>query len=123
MATVPDLDRPWEWGDPRRDRALIPYVDEECAVILDEAVTSLALVRAPMWLGDAGPTVSVLVSLAEAIAGRLWDAVAEARDQGYTWDEIASRLAASPAGARRRYGPYARSKRSEACGLVGRRGR
>ncbi|MDQ1394206.1 MAG: hypothetical protein QOF30_3183, partial [Acidimicrobiaceae bacterium] len=35
-----------------------------------------------------------------------WDAVADARDQGYTWDEIADRLATSVSTARRRYAAY-----------------
>ena len=108
MAAVVDLDRPWEAGDPLRDRAMIPYTDDDSAWALDEAVLSLVQLRAPTWLGDAGPRVSVLVSLACEAESLLFDAVADARDQGYTWDQIASRLAATAATARRRYAGYAR---------------
>jgi hypothetical protein len=36
----------------------------------------------------------------------LWDAVADARDQGYTLDEMSDRLATSVTTARRRYSAY-----------------
>lgn len=107
MAAVGDLDRPWEFNDPRRDRAMIPYTDECSAAVIEAAAVSLVLMRAPMWLGDAGPTVSVLVSLGAAAYDALYDAVADARDQDYTWDQIAGRLAMSATAARRRYAGYA----------------
>jgi hypothetical protein len=65
-----------------------------------------------MWLGDAGPTISVLVSLAVEAESRVWDAVADARDRGYSWDQIASRLCISVAAARRRYAGYTRWRMS-----------
>jgi hypothetical protein len=89
--------------DPRRDRAMIPYTDHNSAAAVDQAVTTLVLLRAPMWLGDAGPTISALVSLAGHADSMLYDAVTAARAQGYTWDQIASRLATTAATARRRY--------------------
>jgi hypothetical protein len=64
-----------------------------------------------MSFGDAGAAVSVFVSLAAEAAGRLDDAVADARDQGYTWDQIADRLATSNSTARRRYAVYASWRR------------
>lgn len=112
MAAVADLGRPWEFTDPRRDRAMIPYTDEHTALVIDEAVTSLVLMRAPMWLGDAGPTISVLVSLAGQAEDLVLEAVAAARDQDYTWDQIASRLATTATTARRRYAGYARWRAS-----------
>ncbi len=108
MVTVADLDRPWELCDPRRDRTLCPYTDVDSARLVEEAVTTLVVLRAPMWLGDPGPTISVLVSVAGQANSGLYDAVAEARDQGYSWDQIASRLATSVAAARRRYASYSR---------------
>ncbi|MCA1693782.1 MAG: hypothetical protein LC749_03125, partial [Actinobacteria bacterium] len=105
---VPDLDRPWELCDRRRDRTLCPYTGADTAEIIDRAVGALVVLRAPMWLGDPGPTLSVLVSLAGEADGRLYDAVAAARDQGYSWEQIASRLATSVATARRRYASYSR---------------
>ena len=112
MATVADLDRPWEFCDPRRDRALCPYTDAGTAKAVDHAVTTLVILRAPMWLGDPGPVISVLVSVAGEADGRLYDAVADARDQGYSWDQVASRLATNVATARRRYASYSRWRRA-----------
>jgi hypothetical protein len=113
MAAVPDLDRPWEMSDPRRDRTLHPYTDADTATVIDQAVTTLVLLRAPMWLGDPGPTISVLVSLATEADSRLYDAVADAADQGYSWDQVAFRLDTSVATARRRYGSYSRWRRTD----------
>ncbi|MDQ1426767.1 MAG: hypothetical protein QOK39_243 [Acidimicrobiaceae bacterium] len=48
----------------------------------------------------------MLVSLAGEANGMLWDAVADARDQGYTLDEMSDRLATSVTTARRRYSAY-----------------
>jgi hypothetical protein len=112
VAAVPDLDRPWELDDPGRDRTLMPYIDADTAAVLERAVMTLVLLRAPMWLGDAGPAISVLVSIAYEADSLLFEAVADARDQGYSWDQIADRLATSLATARRRYGAYTRWRAS-----------
>jgi hypothetical protein len=90
----------------------VPYTDEDSVLVVEEAATSLALVRAPMWSGDAGPMISVLVSLSDQAQDLLFDVVALARDQGYTWDDIARRLAATPVSARRRYAGQARSRQA-----------
>ena len=110
---VPDLGRRWEAGDPGRDRAMIPYTDADTAGMVEVAVAWLVGVRAPAWVGDPGPRVSVLVSLAGEAEGRICETVAEARERGYSWDQIASRLATTAATARRRYGVVAvRSRRT-----------
>lgn len=116
---IPDLERPWQACDPARDRTLIPYNDADTAAAIDQAVTALVLVRAPMWLGDPGPTISVLVTLAGEADGRLNDAVADARDHGYSWAQIANRLHTSVATARRRYSSYARWRASLPAGETG----
>jgi hypothetical protein len=103
---VVDLDRGWEQGDPGRDRAMCPYTDADTAAVMDGAVKALVVVRAPMWLGDPGPILSVLVSLGAEVSGRVEDGVADARDHGYSWDQIASRLAIGSCTARRRYSGY-----------------
>ena len=92
--------------DPRSNRALHPDNDADSAEILDEAVSALVLLRAPMWLGDAAVTTSVLVTLASEAEGRLHDAVAAARDQDHNWEEIARSLGTSVSTARRRYGDH-----------------
>jgi hypothetical protein len=116
MVATPDLERPWEACDPGWDRSLHPYTDADTARIVDQAVITLVTVRAPMWLGDPGPTISVLVSLAGEADGRLYDAVAEARDQGYSWDQIASRLCTMVATTRHRYAGYTQMEKDPADG-------
>jgi hypothetical protein len=106
MPPTPDIERPWEFNDPRRDRAMIPYTDDDTAAIIDQATTTLILIRAPMSLGDAGPAITALISLAGQADAMVCDAVADAREQGYTWDQIASRLTTTTATARRRYAAY-----------------
>src|ERR1700730_9021312 len=100
MIVTPDLHRRWAISDDHRDRTLHPYTDADTAGIIVRAVSTLVTVRAPMWLGDPGPAISVLVSLAVEADGCLWDAVADARDRGYSWDQIASRLCTSVTTAR-----------------------
>ena len=79
-------------------------------MVVGDAVTLLVLLRAPMRLGDEGPAISALSSIIIQAEDLLFDAVAGARDQGYTWDEIAGRLACSTAAACRRYSGRARQK-------------
>jgi hypothetical protein len=108
-SAVPD--GPWDMSDPRRDHTTIPYTDADTEALVDELVDTLIIFRCPMGLGDAGATVSVLASLEAEIAFRLPEAVADARDQSYTWNEIAMRLAITVSAARHRYAAYAQSRR------------
>ena len=101
---------PWAFTDPRRDHSTTPHTDEHTMVLVEQTVECLVLLRSPMQLGDAGATIAALVSLAAQIDNRLPDAVTEARDQGYTWDAIASRLATTTTTARRRYAAHTRWK-------------
>ena len=101
-----DTSDPWAFEDPRRNLTAVAYTDNDTATLIREAVQTLTIYRAPMGLGDAGATVSVLVSLAAEADTQLWEAVADAHDQGYTWAEIADRLATSVSSARRRYTAY-----------------
>jgi hypothetical protein len=87
------------------DRARHPYLDEESLALVDEAVESLVCLRGS-GRGDAGAVLSCLASLIAEAQGRLPDAVADARDRGYTWVEIAARLAAPPSTVRQRYRGY-----------------
>ena len=54
----------------------------------------------------------VLVSLVDEAEGRLPDVVADAREQGYTWHQIAGRLATSVTSAQRRYAACSRFRAS-----------
>lgn len=89
------------------DRTAVPATDCVTGALIDGAVAELV-----RWRNgcpdDAGARVSALVSLAVEADDRLHDAVADARDQRYSWDDIAERLATSNTTARRRFADYAR---------------
>ena len=96
-----------------------PYTDADTASALDRAIRALVMLRAPMWVGDPGPSVSVLVSLVAEADSQLAEAVADAAEAGYSWDQIASRLATSEASARRRYAGYRRWRGALTLGIGG----
>lgn len=62
---------PLAFNDPRRNETAIPCSDNDTATLIREAVVTLTIFRAPMGLGDAGATVSVLVSLPAEADGQL----------------------------------------------------
>jgi len=109
----PVPDRGFRFRDPRRDDAMTPYIDDGTAALIDEAATNLILTRAPMLFGDAGPSISVLVSLVRQAQAMVFDAVGDARDQEYTWEQIASRLGTGSSAARHRYGSSSRSRMNQ----------
>jgi hypothetical protein len=96
---------PWAFDDPLRNLTAVAYTDNDTAALIRETAQTLTIYREGQ-LGDAGATVSVLVSLAAEADTQLWEAVADAHDQGYTWADIADRLATSVTTARRRYAAY-----------------
>jgi len=93
----------FELHRPACDRSSHPYIDEETLALVEHAVESLVCVRA-RGVGDAGAALSALASLIAEAQSRLPDAVADAREQDYTWTEIAARLASAASRLRRRYG-------------------
>jgi hypothetical protein len=93
--------------DPRRRFPTSPLVDDESEAVLVVAVNDLILLRSPMWAEDAGAILHALASLADEIQSWLPDAVADARDQDYRWDEIAALLGVPAGTARRRYAHHA----------------
>jgi hypothetical protein len=95
----------WEWLDDE-DRSQIPYNDEVTEILIDQAVETLVWIRCPLGVGHPAPTLSALVSLAGEIETRFDDTVADARHHGYSWHEIAQRMAISPGTAKRRYAAY-----------------
>lgn len=110
MAATSDPDSPWDMTDPRRPCPTIPYTDADSETLVDELIDTLTIFRCPMGLGDAGATVSVLASVEAEITVRLLDAVADAREQGYTWNDIAMRLATTASAARHRYAAHVRTR-------------
>jgi len=98
----------WTGLDPDTSRAVPmalrpPVVDEETEAVLAAAVASLGTAWGMEWLGDAGVTIHLLVSLAAQAQALLGGAVTGALDQEYTWPEIAYLLGGTEAEAHNRY--------------------
>lgn len=94
------------------DRSAIPATDATTAELIDHAVVALIRCRHGR-ADDAGAVVSALVSLAAEADGRLDDAVADARQQGCTWDQVAESLASTAPTTRRRYAAYTRWRNAD----------
>ncbi len=88
---------------PRRDHYLAPATDEYGNRVLEEAVETLGSLRGLPWLGDAGATLHLLMSLRLQIDSRIPRIVADARDQEYSWAEIGDLLGVTRASAWQRY--------------------
>ena len=82
-----------------------PFVDEQTLASVDDAVECLVCSRGS-GPGDAGAVLAALVSVIAEAQSRLPDAVADARECGYTWAEVALRLATTAGTAGRRYRDY-----------------
>jgi hypothetical protein len=106
---------PFEFHGPDCDRSSRPYIDEETLALVEDAVESLVVLRGG-GRGDAGGALSALASLIAEAQSRLPDAVADGRDQDYTWAEIAARLASTASTVSRRYGDYIRWRAGLAVG-------
>jgi hypothetical protein len=89
---------------PARTHHIGPRTGQDSDLVLDQALTALGPLRSLDWLGDAGVTVHLLASLHRQIQARLPDAVADARDQDYSWAEIGDLLGITRAAAWNRYG-------------------
>lgn len=98
--------------EPRRDHYLGPATGDDTDTVLDEALTSLGKLRGLEWLGDAGVTVHLLASLATQIDTHLPRAVADAREQDYSWAQIADLLGVTRASAWQRYAARTRTNRT-----------
>jgi hypothetical protein len=72
------------------EHAPAPYVSHHSAAVIDNAVASLGTLRGLQHVGDAGAILHVLASLAAQIDARVPAAVVDARNQDYTWAEIAA---------------------------------
>lgn len=94
----------WDVLDPRvithRDHAVI---DDDSAVVIDAAIADLTLARMPMALGDGLADLHVMVSLLAQLRDWLPTAVAGARNQGYSWADIAAQLGVAASTAKRRH--------------------
>lgn len=91
---------------PCCNRALQPHVGCDTCWLVDAALGCLVSWRGGS-LGDPGAELSCLASLVAETQSRLPDAVTSAVELGYSWAEVAGKLAIAPSTARRRYEGYA----------------
>jgi len=89
--------------EPRRDHYVEPATGADTERIIDAAIESLGKLRGLKWVGDAGVTLHLLASLVVEAQARLPRAVADARDQDYSWAQIADLLGVTRASAWQRY--------------------
>lgn len=94
----------------RLDYTAIPFTDNASRTILQAAVIDLTRGRGGSFL-DPSATVSILQSLLAEAQASLYEAVADARDSGCSWNLIATRLATTVPSARHRFGPYSNWRR------------
>jgi hypothetical protein len=89
--------------EPRRDHYIEPATGPDSEAVIEAAIESLGTLRNLAWLGDAGVTLHLLVSLIHQAEQQLPTAVAAARQQDYTWAQIADLLGVTRASAWQRY--------------------
>jgi len=89
--------------ETRRDHYLAPATGEDTERVLEDAIDTLGTLRGLPWHGDAGATLHLLTSLTAEAERRLPRAVADARDQDYSWAQIADLLGVTRASAWQRY--------------------
>ena len=87
------------------DRTIEPYRDDETTELADDFIDSLIICRCGST-ADAGAQLSVIASLTAELDARLPETIYQARDQDYTWTEIAARLATPESTIRHRYRDY-----------------
>ena len=87
----------------RPDELPAPRIDHDTAGVVEDAVETLARLRTPYWLGDSAVHLHALASLIAHAQQLLPTAVAQARDQDLTWDQIGQLLGISGSTAARRY--------------------
>jgi hypothetical protein len=95
----------WHFVDPLADRTTEPYRDDDTEQLVDDLIDCLVICRSGS-VYDAGARLSITASLMAELDARLPETIFEARDQAYTWDDIAARLAMPESTTRQRYGDY-----------------
>lgn len=79
-----------------------PFVDDDSHTALEEALEILRVLRGGELYNYADHLATV-ASIAAAAQAALPDAIADAVEQGFTWQQIAHCAGMSISGARRRY--------------------
>jgi len=95
----------------RRNHYLPPATGDDAEAVLGEALVTLGTQR-QLWPGDAGVTLHLLISFTAQAERRLPQAVADARDQGCSWAEIADLLGVTRASAWQRFATRAPARAS-----------
>ena len=85
-----------------------PVADHDSQAALGTAIDELIGARSPGCHADAGAVLDALASLSAEIATVLPDVVADARDQSYTWGEIAALLGRRKRDVKRGYAAHAK---------------
>ncbi|MDQ6783528.1 MAG: hypothetical protein M3063_08825 [Actinomycetota bacterium] len=98
--------------EPRRDHYLAPAIGDDTETILDAAIQGLGELRGLPCPADAGARLHLLASLTAEAQHRLPRAVANARDQGCSWAQIADLVGVTRASAWQRYGERAAKDRT-----------
>ena len=96
---------PAEHHDPGCDRTREPFVGHQTWALVGASLGLLLGYRCGRE-DDPRSVLSCLASLLADAESRLPEAVADARERGYSWAEVGSRLAISASAARHRYAEY-----------------
>lgn len=88
--------------EPRRDHYIAPSTGDDSAEALDAAIASLGEQRG-LGPEDDATRLHLLASLVAEVDRRLPAAVADARNQGCSWAQIADLLGVTRASAWQRY--------------------
>jgi len=89
--------------EPRRDHYVGPGTGEDSRLVVDAAIEGLCAAR-NLPTEDVPARLHVIASLAADLQARLGPAVAEARQYGCSWAEVADLLGVTRASAWQRYG-------------------
>ena len=100
-----NFDDTGRWHFVVADRTIEPYRDDDTMQLVDDLIDSVIICRSGST-ADAGAQLSVIASLIAELDARLPEAIFDARDQDYTWNEIACRLAMPESSIRHRYSDY-----------------
>ncbi len=92
--------------EPRRDHYLAPATGADSFAALGSALEQLASAR-NLDATDAASAVHLLASLAAEVEARFPRLIADARDGGCSWAEIADLLGVTRASAWQRWGRHA----------------
>ena len=94
---------PRNMREPRRDHYIKPAIGPDTNHVLNDAITALGTLRNLAWHDDPGATLHLLVSLIHQAEQQLPTAINNARNQNYSWAQIADLLGVTRASAWQRH--------------------